>query len=161
MPFPLAGRNLTLYFLSFKVVRQNPDEVQGEGSLRCYNHSTLVANSIMVFLASPVFGWATFPAASVWQAPKFASRGSLHPLEDVTRLAAWHTPGMTSSSRSEEFLKGQPAMCSDRGVYEQKSSIRRLGNVFVVGVIGNREILLKQNQGQFVIFLQNNLRTFF
>ena len=57
----------------------------------------------------------------------------LHPLEDVMRLAAWHVFGITL--RSAEFLRGQPAMCSS-GVQEQKSSIRRLGNVFVAGMIG-------------------------
>ena len=66
----------------------------------------------------------------------------LHPLKDVMRLAAWHVSGITY--RSEEFLQGQPAMCSSHGVQGQKSSIQRLGNVFVAGVIGNREILFKQ-----------------
>ena len=65
----------------------------------------------------------------------------LHPLKDVMRLAAWHVPGITF--RSEEFLQGQPAMCSSHGVQGQKSSTQRLGNVFVAGVIGNREILFK------------------
>ena len=66
----------------------------------------------------------------------------LHPLKDVMRLAAWHVSGITY--RSEEFLQGQPAMCSSHGVQGQKSSTQRLGNVFVAGVIGNREILFKQ-----------------
>ena len=66
----------------------------------------------------------------------------LHPLKDVMRLAAWHVSGITY--RSEEFLHGQPAMCSSHGVQGQKSSTQRLGNVFVAGVIGNREILFKQ-----------------
>ena len=65
-----------------------------------------------------------------------------HPLKDVMRLAAWHVSGITY--RSEEFLQGQPAMCSSHSVQGQKSSIQRLGNVFVAGVIGNREILFKQ-----------------
>ena len=66
----------------------------------------------------------------------------LHPLKDVMRLAAWYVSGITY--RSEEFLQGQPAMCSSHGVQGQKSSTQRLGNVFVAGVIGNREILFKQ-----------------
>ena len=66
----------------------------------------------------------------------------LHPLKDVMRLAAWHVSGITY--RSEEFLQGQPAMCSSHGVLGQKSSIQRLGNAFVAGVIGNRGILFKQ-----------------
>ncbi|XP_074612265.1 uncharacterized protein LOC141866635 [Acropora palmata] len=66
----------------------------------------------------------------------------IHPLKDVMRLAAWHVSGITY--RSEEFLQGQPAMCSSHGVQGQKSSTQRLGNVFVAGVIGNREILFKQ-----------------
>lgn len=67
---------------------------------------------------------------------------SLHPLKDVMRLAAWHISGITY--RSEEFLQGQPASCSSHGARGQKSSIQRLGNVFVAGVIGDREILFKQ-----------------
>ena len=63
----------------------------------------------------------------------------LHPLKDVMRLAAWHVSGITY--RSEEFLQGQPAMCSNHGAQGQKSSIQRLGNVFVAGVIGNRDSL--------------------
>ena len=51
------------------------------------------------------------------------------------RLAVWHVFGITYSS--EEFLQGHPAMCSSHGVQGQKSSIQRLGNVFVTGVIGN------------------------
>ena len=66
----------------------------------------------------------------------------LHPLKDVMRLAAWHVSGITY--RSEEFLQGQPAMCSSHGVHGQKSSTQRLGNAFVAGVKGNREILFKQ-----------------
>ena len=66
----------------------------------------------------------------------------LHPLKDVMHLAAWHVSGITY--RSEEFLQGQPAMCSSHGVQGQKSSTQRLGNVFVAGVIGNTEILFKQ-----------------
>ena len=57
-------------------------------------------------------------------------------------LAAWYVSGITY--RSEEFLQGQQAMCSSHGVQGQKSSTQRLGNVFVAGVIGNREILFKQ-----------------
>ena len=67
---------------------------------------------------------------------------SLHHLKDVMRLAAWHVSGITY--RSEEFLQGQPTTCSSHGVRGQKSSTQRLGNVFVAGVIGNREILFKQ-----------------
>ena len=67
---------------------------------------------------------------------------SLHPLKDVMRLAAWHVSRITY--KSEEFLQGQPATCSSHGVRGQKSSIQRLGNVFVAGVIGNKEILFKQ-----------------
>ena len=58
----------------------------------------------------------------------------LHPLKDLMRL----------TYRSEEFLQGQPIICSGHGVQGQKSSTQRLGNVFVAGVIGNREILFKQ-----------------
>ena len=38
----------------------------------------------------------------------------LHLLKDVMRLAAWHVSGITY--RSEEFLQGQPAICSRHGV---------------------------------------------
>ena len=63
---------------------------------------------------------------------------TLHHLKDVMRLATWHVSGITY--RSEEFLQGQPAMCSSHGVQIQKSSIQPLGNVFVAVVVGNREI---------------------
>ena len=65
----------TLYFPSFQFVRQNANEAQGGGSFRCSNHSTLVANSTLVSTASPVFGPASHPSASVGQAPNFASGG--------------------------------------------------------------------------------------
>ena len=79
---------------------------------------------------------------TVGRAPHSASGGFSSPLKDLMRLAAWHVSGITY--RSEEFLQGQPAMCSSHGVQGQKSSTQRLGNVFVAGVIGNREILFKQ-----------------
>ena len=66
----------------------------------------------------------------------------LHPLKTVMRLAAWHVSGITHTS--EEFLQGQPALCSYHGAQGQKSSIQWLGNVFVAGVIGNRESHFKQ-----------------
>ena len=47
--------------------------------------------------------------------------GFLHPLKDVMRLAVWYVSGITY--RSNEFLLGQPAMCSSHGVQGQKSSI--------------------------------------
>ena len=63
----------------------------------------------------------------------------LHPLKNVMRLAAWHVSGITH--RSDEFLQGQPVMSSNHGTQGQKSSIQWLGNVFVAGVIGNRDSL--------------------
>jgi len=67
---------------------------------------------------------------------------TLHPLKDVMRLAVWHVSGIVW--RSEEFLRGQPTMCSSPGGPEQKSSILQRGNAFVAGVRRNREILFKQ-----------------
>ena len=131
----------TLYFPSFQFVRQNSNEAQRGGSFRCSNHSTLVAYSwypqlLQLLVQRPILlpQWdklLTLPQEDL-----------LHPLKDVMRLAAWHVSGITY--RSEEFLQGQPAMCSSHGVQGQKSSIQRLGNVFVADVIGNRIILFKQ-----------------
>ena len=69
----------TLYFPSFQIVRQNPNEARGGGSLRCSNHGTLVANSTLVSTASPVIGPAAYPSASVGQAPNFALGGFSSP----------------------------------------------------------------------------------
>ena len=62
----------TLYFPSFLFVRQNPNEAQGGGSFRCSNHGSLVANSTLVSTSSSVISPASYPSASVGQAPNFA-----------------------------------------------------------------------------------------
>ena len=69
----------TLYFPSFQFVRQNPNEARSGGSFRCSNHGTLVANSTLVSTASPVIGPASYPSASVGQAPNFALGGFSSP----------------------------------------------------------------------------------
>ena len=48
-----------LYFPSFQFVRQNLNEAQDGGGLRCSSHSTLVANSTLVSTASPIIGPAS------------------------------------------------------------------------------------------------------
>ena len=125
---------------SFQSVRQNPNEAQGGGSFRCSSHSTLVANSALVSTSSPSIGPASYPSSAVLRAPTFASGGLSSPSQRC------NAPSRVAciTYRSEEFLQGQPAMCSSHDVQGQKSSTQRLGNAFVAGVIGNREILLKQ-----------------
>ena len=133
----------TLYFPSIQFVRQNPNKAQGGGSSRCSSHSTLVANSTLVPIAPPIIGPASYSSTPVGRAPNSASGGFSSPSQRCnapSRVVCIR--GITY--RSEEFLQGQPAMCSSHGVQGQKSSTQRLGNVFVAGVIGNREILFKQ-----------------
>ena len=122
----------TLYLPSFQFVRQSPNEAQGGGGSRCSSHSTLVANSTLVPTASPIIGPASYSSTPVGRAPNCLRRIFF----DVMRLAAWYVSGITY--RSEEFIQGQPAMCSGHGVQGRKSSTQRLGNVFVAGVIENR-----------------------
>ena len=131
----------TLYFPSIQFVRQNPNKAQGGGSSRCSGHSTLVANSTLVPTAPPIVGPASYSSTPVGRAPNSASGGFSSPSQ---RCNAPSRVVCIRDNRSEEFLQGQPAICSGHGVQGQKSSTQRLGNVFVAGVIGNREILFKQ-----------------
>ena len=130
----------TLYFPSFQFVRQNPNEAQDGGSFRCSSHSTLVANSTLVPTASPFIGPASYPS----RAPNPASGGFSTPSQRCNAPSRVAYIRDNLQVRSEEFLQGQPATCSSHGVRGQKNSIQRLGNVFVAGVIGDREILFKQ-----------------
>ena len=65
-----------------------------------------------------------------------------HPFKDVMRLVEWHVSGV--AWRSEEFLRGQPAMCSSPGFPELKSSTLQHGGVSVAGTRRDRQILFKQ-----------------
>ena len=134
MPFLLLEGIQTLYFPSFQFVEQNLNEAQGGGSFRCSSHSTLVANSTLVSTASPKLLLVQRPILlPQWdELLTLPQEDFLHPLKDVMRLAARHVSGITYMS--EEFLQGQPTMCSSHGVQGQKSSTQRLGNVFVAGV---------------------------
>ena len=78
----------------------------------------------------------------------------LHPPKDVMRLVAWHVSGI--SWRSEEFLRGQPAMCSSPGVPELKTSTLQHGGASVAGLRRNRQILFKQNLGTVCDFLTDH-----
>ena len=132
----------TLYFPSFQFVRQKTNKLKVEE----------VPDALVIAPWCPTAHWYPPLLQLLVQRPillpqwdellTLPQEDFLHPLKGVMRLAAWHVSGITY--RSEEFLQGQPAMCSSHGVQGQKISAQRLGNVFVAGVIGNREILFKQ-----------------
>ena len=119
MPFLCAGENSSFIFPSIQFVRQNPDEAQSGGSLRCSNHSTFVANSTLLSTASPIILLLVQRPILLPEWDKLLplpQEDILRPLKVVMRLAAWIVSGITS--RSAEFLQGQPAMCSSHGVQE-------------------------------------------
>ncbi|XP_067046483.1 uncharacterized protein [Acropora muricata] len=60
-------------------VKQNPNKAQGGGSSSCSSHSTLVANSTLVPIASPIIGPASYSSTPVGRAPNSASGGFSSP----------------------------------------------------------------------------------
>ena len=71
--FSFCWREFTLYFPSFPFVWQNPNEAQGGGSFRCSSHSTMMANSTLVFTAPPIIGPVSYPSAPEGRTPNLAS----------------------------------------------------------------------------------------
>jgi len=102
---PNPGGNSSFIFPPIQFVRQNRNEAQSGGSLRCSNHSTLVTNCTLLPTASPIILLLVQRPILLPQWDKLLPlplEDILPPLKVVMRLAAWIVFGITS--RSEEFL---------------------------------------------------------
>ena len=117
----------TLYFPSFQFVRQNSNEAQGGGSLRCSSHSTMVANSTLVSTASPIIDLVSYPSAPVGRTSNFASEGFSTPSQRC------NAPGRVACIRHNLQVRGISPRASSYVLksWRPGSSIQRLGNDFV------------------------------